>query len=261
MVTLKNEEPVDQGDVFTLFPKLPPELPNKIWKNACFVSRAVDIWQVPVGENDFGKACLKAFRNRIWVYKSHSRTPSILHTSMEARSVGLEHYELSFGTKITAKIGPTEIDISIPPRIYVHFDCDMICPIPTSLIKPGKPYGQDSIFFILGCLKNAPMTQRLALPDYWVDDMCCSLIIERFVVKEILVYRGFLHRFRPFEIRILISLKLEDTHGELEEGELGLLAIVDDTKKFFGYRRTDEAIKTWGKIPGDGSHRFSRPRV
>jgi hypothetical protein len=67
------------GPVFTLFPKLPPELRNKIWKNACFVTRFIDLWYFPVGEKEFRDACIKESSKRLWVYKSHSQTPPIMY--------------------------------------------------------------------------------------------------------------------------------------------------------------------------------------
>ena len=84
----------DPAPTFTLFPKLPPELRNKIWKKACFVSRVVDVWCVPVGDTGFGDACVRPFRQKIWMFKSHSQPP-ILHASKEARSIDLQYYELS----------------------------------------------------------------------------------------------------------------------------------------------------------------------
>jgi hypothetical protein len=65
------------GPVFTLFPKLPPELRNKIWKNACFVTRFIDLWYFPVGEKEFRDACIKESSKRLLVYKSHSQTPPV----------------------------------------------------------------------------------------------------------------------------------------------------------------------------------------
>jgi hypothetical protein len=67
------------GPVFTLFPKLPPELRNKIWKNACFVTRLIDLWYFPIGEKEFRDARIKGFNKRRWVYRSHSKTPLIMY--------------------------------------------------------------------------------------------------------------------------------------------------------------------------------------
>jgi hypothetical protein len=67
------------GPAFTLFPKLPPELRNKIRENACFVTRIIDLWYCPVGEKEFEDACIKEPSKRLWVYKSHSQTPPIMY--------------------------------------------------------------------------------------------------------------------------------------------------------------------------------------
>jgi len=89
------------GPVFTLFPKLPPELRNKIWKNACFVTRFIDLWYFPVGEKEFRDACIKESSKRLWVYKSHSQTPPIMYV-LEA--VSRPFSLVFFGSLIFARL-------------------------------------------------------------------------------------------------------------------------------------------------------------
>ncbi|KAH8786333.1 hypothetical protein F5882DRAFT_123013 [Hyaloscypha sp. PMI_1271] len=72
------------GRVFTKFPKLPPELREKIWKEHCgdYEPRVVDLWLKESSTEDN------------LIYCTHSRAPAILHTSSEARHIGLQHYDL-----------------------------------------------------------------------------------------------------------------------------------------------------------------------
>jgi len=112
---------------FTPFPRLTPELRNKIWTYACFIPRYIDIWyekfkeQTHISESD-------GFR---WVisehYSSHNAYPSLLLACSESRTIGLQHYMKEFGSWAHS---PDTNDLARLGRygclIYVNWACDVI---------------------------------------------------------------------------------------------------------------------------------------
>jgi hypothetical protein len=105
--------------VFTLFPKLPPELRDKIWNEHCaqLQPRIVDLWPTTDSTE-------KKMR-----YGTHSQAPTILHISREARSIGLQYYKLLFEEDIQRE---TVRDFETPkkPHIYVNWEHDILFPVP-----------------------------------------------------------------------------------------------------------------------------------
>ncbi|KAK0101104.1 hypothetical protein ONS95_012912 [Cadophora gregata] len=116
-------------DKSTLFPNMPLELREMIWTQACRVERVVDIWVKVVG-GSAGKNFFDTIRVRRAVnYKSHAKLPSVLHTSKEARQIGLKHYTMVLGSKYTNSYRGTKIEFSTPARIYFNCEYDILCPI------------------------------------------------------------------------------------------------------------------------------------
>lgn len=105
--------------VFTLFPNLPPELRNKIWNEHCtqYEPQIIDLWAT----KDSTETKMR--------YGTHSQAPPILHTSREARSIGLKYYKLLFEEDIQGEIFR---DIGNPkkPHIYVNWEHDILFPVP-----------------------------------------------------------------------------------------------------------------------------------
>lgn len=66
-------------------------------------------------------------------FRTHSQLPTILHTSVEAREVGLEHYKLEFGFDLVQSLGLMQLHVLVPPQIYVNWDSDTICLMPTNM--------------------------------------------------------------------------------------------------------------------------------
>jgi hypothetical protein len=62
-------------------------------------------------------------------YGTHSQAPSILHTSKEARSVGLQYYDLLFGGEIKGETGKN-VGSPKKPYIYVNWKHDILFPVP-----------------------------------------------------------------------------------------------------------------------------------
>ncbi|KAL2070888.1 hypothetical protein VTL71DRAFT_13914 [Oculimacula yallundae] len=115
--------------MFDLFPDLPLEIRLLIWETACYEARLLDIWYSGVdleGLDDFSMG----FKKPHYFY-SHAPIPSILHTCQDARKIGLQHYQLDPGFGMEKKIKRTcgvEIAFTVPSRIYVNWECDIVCP-------------------------------------------------------------------------------------------------------------------------------------
>jgi hypothetical protein len=99
------EDPVTEEIKFWKFRELPVEVRLMIWKEVCFKPRIIDIWGKsirslwPFGDDTWFEADIFPYPPvRPFVHRSYSRIPSILHVSREARSAGLKHYSLEFGT-------------------------------------------------------------------------------------------------------------------------------------------------------------------
>lgn len=98
---------------FPRFSDLPPEIRHIIWGYTACVERRVDIWL-----------------NREWPtipgdlrWTSRTPVPSILHTSVEAREIGLKFYKAAF-------MHAASPALTYPAtEIYVNFDYDILCPI------------------------------------------------------------------------------------------------------------------------------------
>lgn len=109
---------------FTCFPKLPLELRRQIFKEACCVSRVIDIRANPIGSEEVGIAFFGEYLAAPVGFRTFCKsTPSILHVSREARSIGLKYYGLEFGTEFHLDIGPgVVVDFKAAPKIYLHSD-------------------------------------------------------------------------------------------------------------------------------------------
>jgi hypothetical protein len=107
------------NQVFTLFPKLPPELRNKIWNEHCTQSepRIIDLWGTK-------NSTMEKMR-----YGTHSKAPPILHTSNESRYIGLKYYKLLFEGEIQGE-GVEGVGNPKKPHIYVNWEHDILFPVP-----------------------------------------------------------------------------------------------------------------------------------
>ncbi|KAL5329662.1 hypothetical protein ACEPPN_003177 [Leptodophora sp. 'Broadleaf-Isolate-01'] len=123
-----------QPRVFELFPNFPLEIRLLVWKATSSEPRLLDIWYSEVGLDRW----TNAFRGqeKPHYYYTHANIPSVLHVSREARNVGLQHYRLDFGTEVqtgveiahgTRSSRGAKVVFSTPARIYVNWECDIIC--------------------------------------------------------------------------------------------------------------------------------------
>ncbi|PMD49321.1 uncharacterized protein K444DRAFT_713024 [Hyaloscypha bicolor E] len=127
-----SEQTPDNFLRFPSFPQQPPELRREVWKNASSVPRLVDLWSNQIGGRH-GTNFFAYFDARQPVaYETHSRKPpAVRYLSKEAGLVSLESYSLAFGWEIKEFVRRVSFNISIPAEIYVHRNCDVICPMPT----------------------------------------------------------------------------------------------------------------------------------
>ncbi len=89
--------------------------------------------------------------------------PPILHTSKESRSIGIQYYELSLEAKTAATIGQVDVEFSIPPRVYVHWECDIICLMPIKNIEEFRLRIHDQFVFLLEYFRKSPKIRSIAL--------------------------------------------------------------------------------------------------
>ncbi|KUJ11602.1 uncharacterized protein LY89DRAFT_739030 [Mollisia scopiformis] len=112
---------------FTRFLDLPLEIRQKIWDEASSIPRVIDISPRPAFSLSISLAFFEEFRRAPVVFQTYcQRIPSILHVPREARRIGLEHYELGFGTDFRDSADPVAL-LKADPKIYINWDNDIIC--------------------------------------------------------------------------------------------------------------------------------------
>ncbi|KUJ18205.1 uncharacterized protein LY89DRAFT_41698 [Mollisia scopiformis] len=112
---------------FLKFSELPSELRLKIWDEASFFQRDINLWLKTLGELSVSAYTAEDSTTHE-LFKSHefvtnTAPPTVLQICKESRVVGLTHYRLSFGTSYEF----ANLSISTTPHIYVNWDCDRIC--------------------------------------------------------------------------------------------------------------------------------------
>ncbi|KAF4970651.1 hypothetical protein FZEAL_9996 [Fusarium zealandicum] len=128
---------------FPQFAQLPPELRLRIWSYliqprivvCCCLQRDERLVE----------------RRQELDSRSHGRpTPALLHINRESRYLAMQHYELSFGWRISKLVSDTPV--SAPPRIWFNFDLDAV-------YLAGELEAYDSYGF------NSPMVYFLKRED------------------------------------------------------------------------------------------------
>lgn len=109
---------------FTLFPMLPTEVRTKIWKHVCFIPRNVEVRSWNFGSRIAIPTLDINEENpwQVWNYRSNTVPPAVLSVCVEARCVGLKHYQLDWGTHYAFR----GFTFSTPATIYVNYDSDCI---------------------------------------------------------------------------------------------------------------------------------------
>jgi 2EXR family len=214
----------------------------------------IDLWAVPVVDFAFMQSCIKHFDIEPMVYESHCRAPAILHTCRESRGVGLDHYELSFGTEFPIQHGKTQINMITPPRIYVHWKCDIICLI---LVAADGPSSSDE-FFKVDFKENHRKIRRVAIPCYEAENYSFSISN---TLEEIIIYYYRADLLPQFDASRAVSLELLNvTLGvvELENGNQEGLNMSEseylawgraECEADFRYRQEEQGIVIFGALP------------
>lgn len=246
---------------FTCFPRLPPELRNEIWGEACRVERIVDLWIADPFTKYDNMAWLTNAKKKTWdriTYGNHNRVPIILQTSRESRAIGLKHYSPFLGTETTTlptNIKPSKsekgesekLDIKSstkeynpakskssylePAVIYINWARDIICPFEI-------PEEHLTRFQIELKLSHRFMSmKKLALPLDWVSwllghDNGRHAMPKTFDLEEVILYpdikRAFLRSFHVFSVHNPYRLSFSD----FDSGS-------DETVSLYNYARLD----------------------
>jgi hypothetical protein len=112
-----------------------------------------------------------------------SPVPPILHISREARTIGLKFYDLGF--EMTQEVGIPRATITFPPRIYVNWDCDTICPIATNTISTRM---LDKLLIKIPRLQSIAINMAAEEDIYRSDWIDKKYLLERIISPEIILY-------------------------------------------------------------------------
>ncbi|KFH46751.1 hypothetical protein ACRE_023830 [Hapsidospora chrysogenum ATCC 11550] len=140
---------------FPQFSELPPELRLQIWSHlvqprivvACCLRRP-DYADEPCDRRRYMSRFAELETRTI--DRRQAAVPTLLQVNRESRLVGLEHYELTFGWRISKLLSDTPT--SRPPRVYFNFAQD-------ALFLTGEIEAYDSYGF------NSPMVYFLRRED------------------------------------------------------------------------------------------------
>ncbi|KAE8447070.1 hypothetical protein EG329_011205 [Mollisiaceae sp. DMI_Dod_QoI] len=114
--------------LFTCFARLPLELQLRVWRDASFHPRNVDIWVTPSHLRPSVED-LKEYHEhhtQAWVssFRSTCLPPAILHCCQGSRKEGLKHYKLNFGFCLKLQNG---FNFTQEARIYINWRADTLC--------------------------------------------------------------------------------------------------------------------------------------
>ncbi|KAF8857016.1 hypothetical protein BDZ45DRAFT_674977 [Acephala macrosclerotiorum] len=174
---------------FTCFPNLPVEIRLKIWKEACFQPRVIDSYLTCPGDEEESHYIWCLFsRDQFLTFVTITarRAPEILHTSQEARKIGLENYTLEFGrTGETTVAGGTTLTLTTPPKVYINWNSDIICPIQVLDYVDNEGLGSNGRQE-LEALKSYQKMRRIAVDIEALDFLKGHLT--GFALHEVIVY-------------------------------------------------------------------------
>ncbi|TDZ58473.1 hypothetical protein CTRI78_v005404 [Colletotrichum trifolii] len=181
---------------FHKFPDLPPELRLKIWSHlvvprvvtACCFERDD---RLPQRQLAFSRRS----RTEPWQTSSHSSSsssstfnttcPAILLVCRESRAVGLAHYELAFGWRISPLLSDTPI--ARPPRVWFNFALDALYLV--GELEAYDQYGFNSPMVYFFDRRDAKRVRHLACafeelryPEQGSDQIfgCLWHVVDRF---------------------------------------------------------------------------------
>jgi len=158
-----------------------------------------------------------------------------------------------FEAKTAAKIGQVDVEISIPPRVYVHWEYDIICPMPIKNIEEFRLRIHDQFVFFLEYFRTSPKIRRLALSTKRAE-IGTILFSPPIALEEVLLYHEVPELDRIFGLNDPISLELvqviEKVEVEQEDStqerhlRFSYLRVIP---VFFGVCQTNEGQASFGK--------------
>jgi hypothetical protein len=173
---------------FSCFPKLAAELRIRVWKEACQVTRNIDI---AVGSISVTFAKEDGVGARPHYYRSRCPPPSVLHVSREARDEGLKYYKLEFGVTYNIPIGDRtmpELAVSAPPRIYINPQKDRLCVMLPLYIDISENHFRRRREINQKCYDIG--LRRLEIGVEWYEAYFWPLVYYDSVLEEIVFFGG-----------------------------------------------------------------------
>lgn len=181
---------------FPQFAQLPPEIRLKVWSYlvqprivvACCLRRADD----DDAADDIALHQAQLANRRGELSRRTTRgaaVPALLHINRESRALGLRHYELTFGWRISKLLSDTPT--SRPPRIYFNFALDAL--LLTGELEAFDSYGFNSpmVYFLrredtFRVRHVACAFRELGYPDQESDQIfgCLWHVVDRFPAAE-----------------------------------------------------------------------------
>lgn len=154
----------------------------------CFSQpRVIDIFFAPAkmrdvseGPRDILSMLSDMNQDKSYTTVTSRHPPAILHTSRQAREVALKYYSLAFSNTVG------RIQLSLPPKIYVNWTIDIICPMKTfqlvdhegdglSLGSATKALGTNTDMRRLACSVKEFAFFKKTLPKLRLDEVIVYL--------------------------------------------------------------------------------------
>lgn len=211
---------VEDDPKFELFPKLPVELRLKIWGLACYTPRIVPLWLQPLGYQPELHKAISAIEDILneneeiklmYEFDTVTRIPAVMESCAEAKREGSRYYTREFGSGIeNYALETVNLNITIPPRIYVNWEVDTICfmsPTFDSELSEGDAWRR-LVSFFFDHSENREKFKRIAFGESFLGgllDRIDGYFPSSYEVEEIVIYWSSFTTFPP----ILNSNSLE----------------------------------------------------
>jgi 2EXR family len=223
-----------------------------IWKQACSVTRVVDIWAVPLVRQGSVPFFKYAFYEIPCSYKSHCEPPAILHATRESRSVGLESYSLAFEWKMERQLDGMNFTIQSPANIYINWEFDVLCPMPTPYLIDEHQILDDTVFGKVwnDFTRNLPQLRRIALDSdsaWWIPYILNEGPSE---LHEIILYKG--EEYLPTEFEREDPIMLTFTEWKEEFDDISEYLAMASTELLKAAEEVEDAIKEHRELQGHG---------
>ncbi|KAG4427715.1 hypothetical protein IFR05_016801 [Cadophora sp. M221] len=146
-----------------------------IWTEASFLDRFIPIKYTTI--KGWEKQIILDHDSRAprQHYTTYAKQPAILHTSQEARAIGLKHYVREFGLTGARRVNGTWVAVTLPGRIYINFASDIISPTPHAWNDWGHTFDEE----LYQDLEKSSKVRRLGLRSAKVNRRTWHMILDR----------------------------------------------------------------------------------